>query len=672
MCRLRRRGATLPATGYDRRVRTNLQAGTSLLAFALLAGCEAPAPRPAESFNARSDIHESLQLDLATPRHESDGGGSATLVAGPGAVSAGDAASWTFVYEAGPLGIVEGGWLYFQVSPFWNWSSPQTLSEFAPGYTTVETTAEGVELEATTIDRQLLAVRIGGRPLAPGELIELTFGAGASGAVADSYAERESPFWFAVDGDGDGVRGLVVPSPTVEVVAGPASGLVVTLPSVVRPGEVVELRAAAVDPIGNRARVPLAEVALLWHQLDSDEPGADRSAPESFPDALEIGPDGVATLSLSAPESGIWRVRAVPVEPLTGAVSNPMMVSPDAERVLWGDVHGHSNLSDGTGTPEQYFEYARDVAALDFTALTDHDHWGLQPLATHPELWQRIRTAVERFHAPGRFSTLLGYEWTNWVHGHRHVLYFSADGPVLSAVDPDYETPPKLWAALRGLDAMTFAHHSAGAPVATNWSYPPDPELEPVTEVVSVHGSSEAADSPRPVRGAAPGHFVRDVLDRGFEFGFIGSGDSHDGHPGLTQLANPGGGLAALVGAENSRAGLAAALRARHCYATSGARIVVEASIEGRLMGSRLPVADRVTLEAGVVGTAPIERIDLVRSGEIVLSRPGDGSPLARLTTEIQELKAGEYLYLRVVQVDGHAAWTSPFYFGEGAGESRR
>ena len=33
-------------------------------------------------------------------------------------------------------------------------------------------------------------------------------------------------------------------------------------------------------------------------------------------------------------------------------------------------------LSDGTGTPEDYFAYARDVAALDVIALTDHDHWG--------------------------------------------------------------------------------------------------------------------------------------------------------------------------------------------------------------------------------------------------------------------------------------------------------
>ena len=113
-----------------------------------------------------------------------------------------------------------------------------------------------------------------------------------------------------------------------------------------------------------------------------------------------------------------------------------------------------------------------------------------------PEIWAEIRRQTERFHEPGRFVTLLGYEWTSWLHGHRHVLYFEDRGEVLSSIDPAYETPAQLWQALRGRPALTFAHHSAGGPIATDWSYPPDPELEPVTEVVSVHGSSEAADTP--------------------------------------------------------------------------------------------------------------------------------------------------------------------------------
>ncbi|MGH9337934.1 MAG: DUF3604 domain-containing protein, partial [Vicinamibacteria bacterium] len=93
-------------------------------------------------------------------------------------------------------------------------------------------------------------------------------------------------------------------------------------------------------------------------------------------------------------------------------------------RILWGDLHGHSQLSDGTGTPEDFFLYARDVAALDVVALTDHDHWGMVFLDANPGLWKTIEETARRFDEPGRFVALLGYEWTSWIHGHRHVLYF--------------------------------------------------------------------------------------------------------------------------------------------------------------------------------------------------------------------------------------------------------
>ena len=36
----------------------------------------------------------------------------------------------------------------------------------------------------------------------------------------------------------------------------------------------------------------------------------------------------------------------------------------------WGDVHGHTIHSDGKGTVADYFQYARDVAHLDFAIVT--------------------------------------------------------------------------------------------------------------------------------------------------------------------------------------------------------------------------------------------------------------------------------------------------------------
>jgi hypothetical protein len=364
-------------------------------------------------------------------------------------------------------------------------------------------------------------------------------------------------------------------------------------------------------------------------------------------------------------EPGTLRVHVETADGVAGD-SNPMLVSADAQKIFWGDLHGHTSFSDGTGSVEDYFLYARDVSALDVAAVTDHDHWGVLQLDRNPEMWEQTRAEVRRFHAPGRFIPLLGYEWTSWIHGHRHVLYFEDEGAIYSSISLDYETPTQLWDALRGQPALTFAHHSAGGPVPTNWSFAPDPVLEPLTEIVSVHGSSEALDAPVPIYNAMRGNFVRDVLDRGYRLGFVGSGDGHDGHPGLSHLVTESGGLAAIVASELTRESVLAALRARRVYATNGPRILLRTALDQYPMGSLVPKPPdggySGELYVYVLADAPLERIDLIRSGERVDSLPIDGELEVTLRREIDDLASGEYLYVRAVQQDQGAAWSSPIF----------
>ncbi|NQZ98235.1 MAG: DUF3604 domain-containing protein, partial [Myxococcales bacterium] len=526
---------------------------------ALTAGCgtdsgDAPASSaPATDANsgtalrpatARWEMVDMLRESAAQEYHESDGGGRAWLepIDGePPLARVGVRGRFRIVYEAGPLGIVEGGLVFLQVSPFWNWSTPQTEEPLAPGYTELRTPAEGVRLEGRTLDQQLLGVFIRGRALAAGERVEILYGAGPAGVGVDRYAEKNSRFWIAVDGDGDGVRKVLADSPGVEVVASTPAQLVVGIPSTARVGDEVRVTLAVLDAVGNTGVDVTGEIRF--------------DAPEGLelPTSVNLAEDagGRASVTARVTGPGIHRLRATAPGGLE-AESNPLAVN-DGPRILWADLHGHSALSDGTGTPSDYFVYARDVAGLDVVALTDHDHWGMLPLDSHPESFAEITRTTRAFHAPGHFVTLLGYEWTSWIHGHRHVLVFDDEGTLVSSLDPATETPAQLWSALEGVRALTFAHHSAGGPIATNWEFPPDPHFEPVTEVVSVHGSSEAPDGPRTIYSPVPGNFVRDVLDRGFVLGFIGSGDSHDGHPGLSRLANPSGGLAAIVSEDLTR-----------------------------------------------------------------------------------------------------------------------
>jgi hypothetical protein len=626
------------------------------LAAALALACarEESAPAPTGSPNANRELAAELAADRARPRHAADGGGRAWLAeAPPGGARAATPGRFVLVYEAGPLGIAPGGTLLFQAPPYWDWSTPQVEDEAAPGFTKVSSEAEGVTLAPETVDLGLLAIGIGGRVLAAGERVRIEYGAGPAGALADRFAERESRFFFGVDGDGDGVRAWIADPPAVDVAAGPPARLALHLPATARPGEPLLLRAAVLDGAGNAGVAFAGTLKLVL------PPGVEGPGELTLP--AEAG--GVGSAELRLPSYGIVRVRAEGPGGLA-AESNPCVVAPDVPRLLFGDLHGHSNLSDGTGTPEDWYRYARDVAALDVAALTDHDHWGIPLLDETPAHWDRIQAAAQRFHEPGRFVTLLGYEWTSWIFGHRHVLHFADRAELRSSLDERFDTPPELWAALAGAPALTFAHHSAGAPVATDWGVAPDPVLEPVTEIVSVHGSSESFDSPAPVRGMREGNTVRDALARGYRLGLVGSGDSHDGHPGLAQLAADGsGGLAAIFAESATREAVLEALRARRVYATNGPRIVLEVTLDGAPMGASLPAGAAKALVVRVAAPAPLDAVELVTAEGVVAATPGEGKRSLAFEAESPALAPGSWLYLRVRQSDGGAAWSSPFFF---------
>ena len=639
----------------------------------------APAPRPADDPRPPSARWEQAQQfldDRAALRHASDGGGAVELVLAEGEVARVEAmasATWTLRYTAGEHGLATDGALHFMPDPFWGWSPPQTWSQDRPGYTTVTTERAGVVFEyahqsAGAGMAGTLIARLSEGELQPGDEVLLVYGAGRLGAFADRHAERDSRLWLLVDGDGDGIRGLVEDCPSIEVVHGPLTRLVLHGPSVARAGEQVTFTVALLDPMANRVTGDPIEVELTQRPPDWN-----------LPETVSVDADGVATFTGTAAGRGVARlgVRFERDGVTLAAEANPLVVLDEVPRVRWADLHGHSNLSDGTGHPDDWWEYARDVAALDAACLTDHDHWGMRFLDDHPELWEGLQASARRVHAPGSFVALIGYEWTSWVHGHRHVLHFGDEATLRSSLNEATDDPRELWSALEGEPALTIAHHSAGDPVPVNWSFRPPEHLEPVTEIVSVHGSSEAMDSPELVRRAQTEYTVRYQLDQGLRLGFLGSGDGHDGHPGLAHLspvygwrtnrttgARMGrGGLAAILSEDLTRESLLEALRARRCYATSGPRILVHTTLGGHPIGAVVPREGlEARLELLVVGTAPIRFLDLVYPDRVERTDAEDALRI-QVTLDLPQLPDEGYLYLRVIQEDGAMAWTSPWFF---------
>ena len=162
--------------------------------------------------------------------------------------------------------------------------------------------------------------------------------------------------------------------------------------------------------------------------------------------------------------------------------------------------------------------------------------------------------------------------------------------------------------------------------------------------------------------GAIPGNFVRDALLDGFKLGFVGSGDSHDGHPGLAHLVTGQSGLAAIFTESLDRPSLLAAMKQRRTFATNGIRPWMEVFIDDTFMGGSLPMPmeDHV-LRVRYEATAPIERIDLIRSDRVAALEGPDTLSL-ELERKIPRLRPGEFHYVRIIQENGGVAWSSPVF----------
>ena len=120
-----------------------------LTAVGILSGC-GNGPSVASNFpnsvspSAKLETVSMLLEDLAAPRHPSDGGGRAWLAGEVEPVAVGGTGRYEIIYEVGLHGINLGGSVYLQPSPFWGWSGPQTGNPDLPGFTVVETSADGV------------------------------------------------------------------------------------------------------------------------------------------------------------------------------------------------------------------------------------------------------------------------------------------------------------------------------------------------------------------------------------------------------------------------------------------------------------------------------------------------------------------------------------------------
>jgi len=521
---------------------------------------------------------------------------------------------FNLTFTVGESGIVAGGFIMLQVSPWWGWSPPQITYPEAPGFTVIETAIDDPSIETYTLPLNRVVVFSRERGFKPGEKITFSYG---NGAKIDKFAEAEELFQVFVDADGDGHSACIANPPMLRIIARSPSWLNVTSPSQAIPGESIDVRVAPLDERGNWSEFPAGEYALRVMRDGRDA--------ESFMLKANGGEKKIA-FTYTPDSEGIYFFQVDGPSELRGR-SNVMLCQEGSPKLklFFGDIHGHSRMSDGSGTPEDYYRYAHDVSGLDIAALTDHADHGTIPIKGRA--WDRIRKAANNAYVPGLFVTFLGFEWTNWDYGHRNVYYRDGNGPVFRSIDAESNTPQKLWKLLESQEAMTVAHHVGGGPVATDWDVKPGGK-EWMVEISSIHGTSEyyggEASIYRPVKGA----FVRDALSRGYKLGIIGSGDTHDGHPGQRTFGAAVSGILGVYSPELTREAVWKAFQQRHVYGTSGPKIILDFRVADFPMGSDIKwsvAKGALPMAIKAIGCDEIASVEIIRNGEKMFDKKAEG-----------------------------------------------
>ncbi len=579
-----------------------------------------------------------------------DGQGSAVLdPLGP--VTASSVGKFKITFTVGESGIVAGGFVMLQIPPWWGWSQPQIMYPEEPGYTTVETSFADPSLKIYTMPLNRVVVFSRERVFRSGETITFSYG---NNARVDRFAEKEELFQVFVDADGDGHSACIAKPPMLQIKARTPSRINVTAPSQLNPGKTIEVRAAPLDKRGNWSEFPAGKYTLQ----------VIRDGQEAGKFILEVkGGEKIITFKYMPVMEGIYFFEVEGPSGLQGK-SNVMHCKEGNRKLklFFGDIHGHSRMSDGTGTPEDYYVYARRVSGLDIAALTDHADHGTIPIKGR--VWNRIKKAANNAYEPGRFVTFLGFEWTNWEYGHRNIYYLNEDGPVFRSVDTESDTPPKLWNLLESHEAMTIAHHTGGGPVPTDWNVKPGAK-EWLVEISSIHGTSEyyggEAEIYRPVKGA----FVRDALMRGYKLGIIGSGDTHDGHSGQRTLGATVSGLLGVYSPELTREAVWSAFQQRRVYATTGPKIILDFRVADSPMGSEVKWAasnGSVPMAVRAIGCDEIISVEIIRNGEKIFEEKAEGVFVHYLLKDPQPQSGKSWYYARILQKDGNMAWSSPVW----------
>ena len=359
-------------------------------------------------------------------------------------------------------------------------------------------------------------------------------------------------------------------------------------------------------------------------------------------------------------------------------------------QAYFGQLHSHTQYSDGSGTLASALEYIKGLNAsanIQFVAFTDHSNYFDKSGAANPEgalydmskatdysrgLWSEYKGAIADFNAVNGSSLLAlgGFEMT-WSGGPGHINTFNTAGIVSrnntvlnnKTADSGMKAYYALLSQAEGAESISqFNHPGKTFGNFSDFAYY-DPVIDSRIYMVEV-GNGEGQIG---AGGYYPSYeqYIM-ALDKGWHLAPTNNQDNHKGRWGNANDARD-----VIITDDFSEAGIYEAIRAMRMYSTEDKNLELTYTVNGLMMGSSIKteeVSDKLLLEVTVTDpdkTDTISKVEVVVNSGKVVHTWNDPAELAKGILSVSLDPDYSYYFIRVTQGDGALAVTSPVWVGD-------
>lgn len=327
--------------------------------------------------------------------------------------------------------------------------------------------------------------------------------------------------------------------------------------------------------------------------------------------------------------------------------------------LYFGQLHAHTDISNGAGSVEEAFQYASQVDGLDFFAVTDHsdsfdnadmgaiDADGVDISAD----WAAGKQAAASV-TNGDFVGLFGFEMT-WPEDKQlgHISTFNTPG-WQTRDQADFENvPTALENYYKALTAVPGSVSQFNHPDTVHGDFERfdhySPQYDAVVSLLEVAGEDGVVDC----------EYYDLALDKGWHVAPTNNQNNHNGQWGDASDART-----VVLAKSLTEEALYAAMKDRRVYATQDSDLAIFYELNGTVMGSILPKSEEaeITVFLSDPTDEAIGNVEVVTDGGAVLV-----SEYVETPSQVLELPASggrSYYYLRITQPDGDVAVTAPVW----------